>query len=79
VKRFLLFRGFLPSCSRYPYAWPKYCCHLFLSGPLTILGNFVYKLANRLHLIPTSSGGDIENSGYNQIPLSARAEAERRR
>jgi hypothetical protein len=48
------------------------------SRPLTILGNFVYNLANRLHLIP-KSGGDIETGTYNQVPLSARAEAERRR
>ncbi|THV07541.1 DUF1751-domain-containing protein [Dendrothele bispora CBS 962.96] len=39
-------------------------------------GDFVYKLANRLHLIPT--GGDLEN-GYAPVPGSARAEAERRR
>lgn len=51
----------------------------FLHGPLTILGNFVYKSANRFHLIPASPGGDIESGIYNQIPLSARAEAERRR
>ncbi|KAJ3750734.1 eukaryotic integral membrane protein-domain-containing protein [Lentinula detonsa] len=40
-------------------------------------GNLVYKWANKLHLIP-SHGGDIEN-GFNTIPGSARAEAERRR
>ncbi|KAJ3998505.1 eukaryotic integral membrane protein-domain-containing protein [Lentinula boryana] len=40
-------------------------------------GNFVYKWANKLHLIP-AHGGDIEN-GFNTIPGSARAEAERRR
>ncbi|KAF9074805.1 eukaryotic integral membrane protein-domain-containing protein [Rhodocollybia butyracea] len=40
-------------------------------------GNLVYKWANTLHLIP-SHGGDIEG-GYNTIPGSARAEAERRR
>lgn len=50
----------------------------FLHGPLTILGNFVYNLANRFHLIPKSTG-DLESGTYNQVPLSARAEAERRR
>lgn len=48
------------------------------SYPLTIGGNFVFSLANRLHLIP-SSGGDVESGGYSQVPGSARAEAERRR
>ncbi|KAF5352652.1 hypothetical protein D9756_005977 [Leucocoprinus leucothites] len=51
----------------------------FLHGPLTVLGNFVHKLANRFHLVPASSGGDIESGTYSLIPLSARAEAERRR
>ncbi|KAF5388473.1 hypothetical protein D9757_004648 [Collybiopsis confluens] len=40
-------------------------------------GNFVYKWANTLHLIP-SHGGDVE-SGFTSVPGSARAEAERRR
>ncbi|KAG5353677.1 hypothetical protein C0989_003814 [Termitomyces sp. Mn162] len=46
--------------------------------PLTHLGNFVYNLATRFHLIPTSTG-DVEIGSYNQVPGSARAEAERRR
>ncbi|KAF7311074.1 Eukaryotic integral membrane protein [Mycena chlorophos] len=46
--------------------------------PLTILGNTVYSLATRLHLIPTA-GPDVETGLYNQSPGSARAEAERRR
>ena len=48
------------------------------SYPLTLLGNFVYSLANRFHLIP-SSGVDVELGGYGQVPGTARAEAERRR
>jgi hypothetical protein len=48
------------------------------SRPLTILGNLVYNLANRFHLIPTSTA-DLEGGTYNQVPLNARAEAERRR
>ncbi|KAJ3542823.1 hypothetical protein NMY22_g3362 [Coprinellus aureogranulatus] len=47
----------------------------FLHTPLTHLGNFVYGLANRFHLIPNSSS-DIEGGGYTQIPGGARAEAE---
>ncbi|KAF8216034.1 eukaryotic integral membrane protein-domain-containing protein [Mycena galopus ATCC 62051] len=51
----------------------------FLHYPLGLLGNFVYSLATRLHLIPTSST-DIESGLYSsQVPGSARAEAERRR
>ncbi|KAF8167633.1 eukaryotic integral membrane protein-domain-containing protein [Crassisporium funariophilum] len=50
----------------------------FMHYPLTLLGNFVYSLANRLHLIP-SSGSDVELGGYGQVPGTARAEAERRR
>ena len=49
-----------------------------VSYPLTLLGNFVYSLANRLHLIP-SSGADLELGSYAQVPGTARAEAERRR
>ncbi|KAG1864755.1 eukaryotic integral membrane protein-domain-containing protein [Suillus subalutaceus] len=45
----------------------------FLHTPLSMLGNTVYKLATRFHLLPTSSGG------YGQVPGGARAEAERRR
>lgn len=48
------------------------------SYPLTLLGNFVYSWANRLHLIPSSSA-DVEQGGYAQVPGTARAEAERRR
>lgn len=48
------------------------------SYPLTILGNFVYSSANRLHLIP-SSGPDVEIGSFAQPPGTARAEAERRR
>ncbi|KAF8899003.1 eukaryotic integral membrane protein-domain-containing protein [Infundibulicybe gibba] len=51
----------------------------FMHYPLTLLGNFVYSLATRFHLIPTSSG-DLESGGYTQVPQgTARAEAERRR
>jgi membrane associated rhomboid family serine protease len=50
----------------------------FMHYPLTIGGNFVFNLANRLHLIP-SSAGDVEHGGYTQVPGTARAEAERRR
>ncbi|KAF8140598.1 hypothetical protein EV363DRAFT_1312870 [Boletus edulis] len=50
----------------------------FLHPPLSALGNAVYKMATRLHLIPTSVPHDIE-SGYSQLPGGARAEAERRR
>ncbi|KAJ7293152.1 eukaryotic integral membrane protein-domain-containing protein [Mycena rebaudengoi] len=50
----------------------------FVHYPLSLLGNFVFSLATRLHLIPTSSG-DVESGLYSQIPGSARAEAERRR
>ncbi|GLB35903.1 putative eukaryotic integral membrane protein (DUF1751) [Lyophyllum shimeji] len=50
----------------------------FLHTPLTILGNFVFNLATRFHLIPASSG-DIEIGSYSQVPGTARAEAERRR
>ncbi|KAG6837691.1 hypothetical protein H0H93_004967 [Arthromyces matolae] len=50
-----------------------------LHKPLTLLGNFVFNLATRFHLIPTSTG-DVEiGSTYNQVPGTARAEAERRR
>ncbi|TFK36961.1 eukaryotic integral membrane protein-domain-containing protein [Crucibulum laeve] len=48
----------------------------FMHYPLTLLGNFVYSLATRFHLIPKSS--DLEGA-YTQVPGSARAEAERRR
>jgi len=51
----------------------------FAHRPLTALGNFVFKLANRFHLIPASSSADIESGTYNPVPLSGRAEAERRR
>ncbi|KDR85454.1 hypothetical protein GALMADRAFT_261155 [Galerina marginata CBS 339.88] len=50
----------------------------FMHYPLTLLGNFVYSLATRFHLIP-SSGADVELGGYGQVPGTARAEAERRR
>jgi len=50
----------------------------FIHYPLTLLGNFVYSLATRFHLIP-SSGSDVETGVYSQVPGSARAEAERRR
>jgi hypothetical protein len=52
---------------------------LFLSTPLSMLGNTVYKLGTRLHLLPTSVPHDIESGGYSQVPGGARAEAERRR
>ena len=48
------------------------------SGPITILGNTVYNVANKFHLIPTG-GNDAEAGGYTQVPGGARAEAERRR
>ncbi|KAG2156644.1 DUF1751-domain-containing protein [Suillus bovinus] len=51
----------------------------FLHTPLSWLGNTVYKLATRLHLLPTSVPHDIESGGYSQVPGGARAEAERRR
>ncbi|KAG6892359.1 hypothetical protein C0992_000792, partial [Termitomyces sp. T32_za158] len=47
------------------------------SKPLTLLGNFVFHLATRFHLIPASNG-DVEIGSFNPIPGSARAEAERR-
>ncbi|KAH9486512.1 Transmembrane protein 115 [Psilocybe cubensis] len=50
----------------------------FMHYPLTIGGNFVYSLANRFHLIP-SSASDVELGGYGQVPGTTRAEAERRR
>ncbi|KAL4063658.1 eukaryotic integral membrane protein-domain-containing protein [Scleroderma yunnanense] len=50
----------------------------FLHLPVSTLGNTVYKIATKLHLIPSSVPHDIE-SGYNQVPGGARAEAERRR
>ncbi|RDB28848.1 hypothetical protein Hypma_015796 [Hypsizygus marmoreus] len=50
----------------------------FMHKPLTILGNFVFSLATRFHLIPSSSS-DVEIGSYNQVPGTARAEAERRR
>ncbi|KAF8913111.1 eukaryotic integral membrane protein-domain-containing protein [Gymnopilus junonius] len=50
----------------------------FMHYPLTLLGNFVYSLATRFHLIP-SAGADVELGGYAQVPVNARAEAERRR
>jgi len=51
---------------------------IFESKPLTILGNLVFSLATRLHLIPSSTS-DVEIGGYAQVPGTARAEAERRR
>jgi hypothetical protein len=48
------------------------------SYPLTLLGNLVYSLATRFHLIP-SAGPDVELGSYGQVPGTARAEAERRR
>jgi len=50
----------------------------FMHYPLTLLGNLVFSLAMRFHLIPLSSG-DVEIGAYTQVPGSARAEAERRR
>ncbi|KAI0095096.1 eukaryotic integral membrane protein [Irpex rosettiformis] len=46
--------------------------------PLTWLGNTVYGLATKFHLIPLSAS-DVEAAGYSQLPGGARAEAERRR
>lgn len=48
------------------------------SKPLTWLGNTVYGLATKFHLIPLSAS-DVESAGYTQLPGGARAEAERRR
>lgn len=48
------------------------------STPIGWLGNTVYSVANKLHLIP-SPGADLEAGGYSQLPGGARAEAERRR
>lgn len=50
----------------------------FMHYPLTLLGNFVYSLATRFHLIPVA-GADVEGGNYSQVPGTARAEAERRR
>ncbi|KIM70219.1 hypothetical protein SCLCIDRAFT_1207521 [Scleroderma citrinum Foug A] len=50
----------------------------FLHAPVSALGNTIFKVAAKLHLIPSSVPHDIE-SGYNQLPGGARAEAERRR
>ncbi|KAF9486292.1 DUF1751-domain-containing protein [Pholiota conissans] len=50
----------------------------FMHYPLTLLGNFVYSLATRFHLIP-NGGSDVELGSYGQVPGTARAEAERRR
>ncbi|KAI0719965.1 eukaryotic integral membrane protein [Cerioporus squamosus] len=50
----------------------------FIHGPITILSNTAYTVANKFHLIP-SGGVDIEAGGYSQLPGGARAEAERRR
>ncbi|KJA25894.1 hypothetical protein HYPSUDRAFT_134134 [Hypholoma sublateritium FD-334 SS-4] len=50
----------------------------FMHYPLTLLGNFVYSLATRFHLIPIA-GPDVEVGAYSQVPGTARAEAERRR
>ncbi|KAF8078883.1 putative PDUPA2 [Lyophyllum atratum] len=50
----------------------------FMHKPLTLLGNLVFNLATRFHLIPASSG-DVEIGSYSQVPGTARAEAERRR
>jgi len=50
----------------------------FLHGPVSVLGNVIYKIATRFRLIPSSTTHDLE-SGYSQVPGSARAEAERRR
>ncbi|KAI0706116.1 eukaryotic integral membrane protein [Cytidiella melzeri] len=46
--------------------------------PITFLGNTVYGLATKFHLIPLS-GSDVEAANYSQVPGGARAEAERRR
>ena len=48
------------------------------SGPIGVLGNTVYGVANKFHLILTG-GNDAEAGGYSQLPGGARAEAERRR
>nr|BAH22604.1 hypothetical protein UPA2 [Pholiota nameko] len=50
----------------------------FMHYPLTLLGNLVYSLATRFHLIP-NAGPDVELGSYGQVPGTARAEAERRR
>ncbi|KAI0803331.1 eukaryotic integral membrane protein-domain-containing protein [Irpex lacteus] len=46
--------------------------------PLGWLGNTVYGLATKFHLIPLSAS-DVEAASYSQVPGGARAEAERRR
>ncbi|KAF8632980.1 hypothetical protein AX15_001577 [Amanita polypyramis BW_CC] len=51
----------------------------FMRYPLTVLGNTVHSVATRFHLIPLSSGADIESNGYAPVPVNPRAEAERRR
>ncbi|KAK7058379.1 hypothetical protein VNI00_002013 [Paramarasmius palmivorus] len=50
----------------------------FVHPVLSVLGNFVFTWAVRLHLIP-SHGSDLENGGYSPLPVNGRAEAERRR
>ena len=52
--------------------------NIHLSRPLGLLGNTIYKLASKFHLIP-NAGADLESGGYAQVPGGARAEAERRR
>ena len=63
---------------RYPIKVYQIESSYILSYPLTILGNLVYSLATRFHLIP-SAGADVEGGNYSQVPGTARAEAERRR
>ncbi|PFH49701.1 hypothetical protein AMATHDRAFT_62718 [Amanita thiersii Skay4041] len=51
----------------------------FMRYPLTIMGNSVFSVASKFHLIPSPSGSDLESNGYSQVPMNSRAEAERRR
>ncbi|KAF8966600.1 eukaryotic integral membrane protein-domain-containing protein [Flammula alnicola] len=41
-------------------------CPPFIHYPLTLLGNFVYSLANCFHLMP-SAGSDVELGGYGPV------------
>ena len=60
------------------YTLPARCVTTFSSYPLTLLGDFVYSLATRFHLIPLAST-DVEGGAFSQVSGTARAEAERQR
>ncbi|KAI0347786.1 eukaryotic integral membrane protein [Trametopsis cervina] len=50
----------------------------FIHKPITWLGNTVYSIAVKFHLIPLGAS-DVEAPSYSSVPGGARAEAERRR